>query len=213
MHLSPTPQRFRAAQAARAILGGEHPLARAEERVHWLGAQAAVSAALADRQRRRARRRRDELLVVLLAAAAVQIGILAGLFAAAGARRRRALELIAAGRAALPLAAVRRERARLARRVGALAASLERMRADARRPMRNRPVVAPLYFPSVIREVDAELAKTVCLLRDGTPDLAAVARTEELLGGESSPLYGPDVRRLREELARLQYALSARATV
>ena len=95
---------------------------------------------------------------------------------------------------------MRRERARLARRVGALAKSLERMRVDARRPMRNRPVVAPLYFPSVIREVDAELARTARLLRDGTPDLAAVARTEELLGGESSPLYGPDVLRLREEL-------------
>ena len=170
MHLSPSYQRFHAAQAARAMLGGEHPLARAEERMRWLRAQAAAD----------------------------------------GARRRRALELIAAGRAALPLAAVRRERARLARRVGALAESLERMRVDARRPMRNRPVVAPLYFPSVIREVDDELARTARLLRDGTPDLAAVARTEELLGGESSPLYGPDVLRLREELARLQYALSAR---
>jgi hypothetical protein len=210
MHPSRSFQRFQAAQAAQAILGGEHPLARAEERMRWLRAQAAADAALVTGSAAGILAGATELLVLLVAAAAVQVGIVVGLLAAAGVRRRRALELIAAGRAALPLAAVRRERARLARRVGALATSLERMRVDARRPMRNRPVVAPLYFPSVIREVDAELARTARLLRDGTPDLAAVARTEELLGGESSPLYGPDVRRLREELARLQYALSAR---
>jgi hypothetical protein len=209
MHLSPSFQRFRAAQA-RALLGGEHPLARAEERMRWLRAQAAADAALVTGSAAGLVAGATELLALLVAAATVQIGIIAGLFAAAGVRRRRALELIAAGRAALPLAAVRRERARLARRVGALAASLERMRVDARRPMRNRPIVAPLYVPSVIREVDADLERTARLLRDGTPDLAAVARTEELLGGESSPLYGPDVRRLREELARLQYALIAR---
>jgi hypothetical protein len=213
MHPSRSFQRFQAAQAAQAaqaMLGGEHPLARAEERMRWLRAQAAADAALVTGSAAGILAGATELLALLLAAAAVQVGIVVGLLAAAGVRRRRALELIAAGRAALPLAAVRRERARLARRVGALATSLERMRVDARRPMRNRPVVAPLYFPSVIREVDAELAQTARLLRDGTPDLAAVARTEELLGGESSPLYGPDVLRLREELARLQYALSAR---
>ena len=159
MHLSPSFQRFRAAQAARAILGGEHPLARAEERMRWLRAQAAADAALVTASAAGLAAGATQLLALLVAAAAVQIAIIAGLFAAAGARRRRALELIAAGRAALPLAAVRRERARLARRVGALARSLERMRVDARRPMRNRPVVAPLYFPSVIREVDAELAR------------------------------------------------------
>jgi hypothetical protein len=210
MHPSRSFQRFQAAQAAQAMLGGEHPLARAEERMRWLRAQAAADAALVTGSAAGVLAGATELLAVLVAAAAVQVGIVVGLLAAAGVRRRRALELIAAGRAALPLAAVRRERARLSRRVGALATSLERMRVDARRPMRNRPVVAPLYFPSVIREVDAELAQTARLLRDGTPDLAAVARTEELLGGESSPLYGPDVLRLREELARLQYALSAR---
>jgi hypothetical protein len=213
MHLSPTFQPSGAAQAARTVLGGEHPLARVEERIRWLRAQAAAVAALVTGSAAGLVVGATELLAVLLAAAVVQAGIVAGLVAAAGARRRRALELIAAGRAALPLAAVRRERARLARRVGALARSLERMRVDARRPMRDRSIVAPLYVPAVIREVDAELAQTARLLRDGTADLAAVARTEELLGGESSPLYGTDVRRLREELARLQYALSAASTL
>src|SRR4051812_16268789 len=168
MHLSPTPQRFRAAQAARTVLGGEHPLARAEERVHWLGAQAAASAALLTGSAAGLLAGATELLAVLLAAAAVQIAILAGLFAAAGVRRRRALELIAAGRAALPLAAVRRERARLARRVGALAPSPERMRVGGPRPMPNRPVGAPLHLPSVIRRGGGALARAAPPLRDGT---------------------------------------------
>jgi hypothetical protein len=180
-----------------------------EDRIRWLRRQGAAVATLLTGSAAALLAGATELLAVLLAATAVQTTIALGLVAALGARRRRALELIAAGRAGLPLEAVERERDRLAHRVGALAGSFDRLRIEARRPRRS--IVAPLYVPSVIREVDEELARTALLLRSARADVAAVARAEELLGGAASPLYGDDVRRLREELGRLQFALSMRA--
>jgi len=195
--------------SAQALLGSSHPLAVVEERIRALRRQTVVSAALLAGSAGALAAGATELLAVLLAASAVQITLALGLLAAVGARRRRAIELIVGGRASLPLAAVQRERRRLIRRVGALAASLDRLRTEAAR--RPRSIVAPLYVPRVIREVDAELARTARLLRTSQPDIAAIARAEQLLGGEASPLYGDDVGRLREELHRLQFELSSRA--
>ncbi len=203
--LRPTRQ----ALAARAVLGPGHPLAVVEERIRSLLRQEVVVAALVIGSVGALIAGATELLVVAVAATAVQAAVCLGLVAAVGARRRQALELIAAGRTALPVISVERERERLVRRVGALAASIDRIRAEARRPRRS--IVAPLYVPSIIRELDDELARTASLLRCDHPDLAAVARTEALLGSAVSPLYGTDVRRLREELRRLQFALSTRA--
>ncbi len=209
MHLSLTTRRGRRTETARALLGGGHPLVLVEERIRWLRRQGAAVATLLTGSAAALVAGATELLAVLLAATAVQATIAFGLLAAIGARRRRALELIVAGRAGLPLDAVERERDRLAHRVGALAGSLDRLRVEARRP--HRSIVAPLYVPSVIREVDEDLARTARLLRSARADVAAVARAEELLGGAASPLYGADVRALRDELGRLQFALSTRA--
>jgi hypothetical protein len=58
--------------------------------------------------------------------------------------------------------------------------------------------------PGVIRAADAELATTVRALC-ARPDASTVARVERLLCGASSPLYGEDARRLREELTRIHF--------
>ena len=59
-------------------------------------------------------------------------------------------------------------------------------------------------MPGVIRAADAELATTVRVL-SARPDASTVARVERLLCGASSPLYGKDARRLREELTRIHF--------
>jgi hypothetical protein len=118
---------------------------------------------------------------------------------------RHALELIAEGRGTLPVAAVARERARLLdpEHVRALAASLQELREEARSPIRRRPLAPPLYSRRVIREVDADLADVVAVLRRSRPAAVVVARAERLLTLASSPLYGEDARQLSEALRRL----------
>jgi hypothetical protein len=100
---------------------------------------------------------------------------------------------------------VRRQRARLLRpdHARALALSIDRIRAEARAGAGRGRLTAPLFSPPVIRELDAELARTAELLRGPAPGVVAIARTERLLGGERSPLYGQDPRRLGEELKRI----------
>jgi hypothetical protein len=206
MQLTAAIHRSDRATSAQEVLGREHPLARAEERVRWLEVQALVLAVVLTGSTGALVAGARELLAVLLAAGAVQVTVAIWLASAVGSRRERALSLIAAGRDRLPLEAVRRERARLAdpQRATLLARSLDRLRCEAGRPYGKRPIVAPLYVPAVIREVDAELTRIVRMLLTA-PRLVAVARAELLLRGPSSPLYGDDSLRLREELRRIQY--------
>jgi hypothetical protein len=194
------------ATSAEEILGREHPLAHAEERVGRLGAQSGTVAVVLVGSAAGLAAGARGLLAVLVAAAIVQTALAILLASAVACRHERALALIAAGRERLPLDAVRRERARLAdpRRATLLARSLERLRSEARRPYGGHPIGGPLYEPGVIREVDGELGGIVRALR-AAPRLVAVARAELLLRGPSSPLYGTDSRRLREELRRIQF--------
>jgi hypothetical protein len=150
-------------------------------------------------------------LRALVFTAAVVLAVLLGSRAnAARVRRERAVQLIADGRADVPMAAVEREARRLRdpRRVFLLARSLDALRLEARAPYRDRRT-RPLYVPGVIREVDAEVAMLARLMRAEPPraGLAATARAERLLGDAESPLYGDDPRRLREEIARVVSAL------
>ena len=142
----------------------------------------------------------------LLAGTLVQACLLVSLSAAVAVTRERALELIAEGRGALPLDCVRRRRARLLRthNVHGLADAIQALRREARSPYRQCPRRRPLYVPGVIRAADAELATTVRVL-SARPDASTVARVERLLCGASSPLYGEDARRLREELTRIHF--------
>ncbi len=147
------------------------------------------------------------VLPAIIAAALVEVTLLARLVVVAGDRRGSARDLIAAGRADLPVAAVQRERARLldARHVADLARSLDDLRLEAHAPYRDRPREHPLHAPSTVRRVDRELRSVIALLREPCPDLAFVARIEGLLSSPSSPLYGDDATRLRDELLRIAF--------
>jgi hypothetical protein len=205
MHLSPHPHRERPVDEPEALLGHEHPLVRADERMRTLRRQlVAVAALLAGS---------GILLLVdlgdtrglLLAAGVVLAWLGISLLTASASLHDRALDLIAEGRDALPLDAVRRQRERLLdpRHARALARSLDHIRSESRPGAHRRTFGPPLYVPSVIRQLDAELARIVALLRSPAPSVVAVARAERLLGGERSPLYGEDPRRLGEELRRI----------
>jgi hypothetical protein len=192
--------------AAQQVLGAEHPLARAEHRVRWLGHQAATLAALLPVGALALLAGAPGLRAGLLAGGLVEAWLLVALSAAAGVVRDRALDLIVEGRGSLPLASVRRRRARLMRprHVRRLAEAIEALRREARCAYRPHPSARPLYMPAIIREVDAELAAAVRVLR-ARPDATTIGRIERLLGGATSPLYGDEPKRLREELARIHF--------
>jgi hypothetical protein len=198
----------RPAASAEELLGAEHPLARADERVRWLGRQAATATALLPASGVLLLAGGSGVGLVTPVAALVAGLLLLALAAALDARRTRAVELVAQGRGALPIASVQQQCGRLARpgRAGRLAASVEALRRDARAPYRACPRRHELFVPAVIRQVDAELARTAELLRSELPDPATLARVELLLGGGYSPLYGDDAGRLREELNRICFA-------
>jgi hypothetical protein len=188
------------------VLGADHPLAHAEDRVRWLGRQAATLTALLP----------ASALVMVVGAPGMRAALLAGvivegwllvvLSAAVADMRERTLDLIVEGRGSLPLVCVERRRARLLRprHVRQLAKAIERLRREARSPYDRSPRCRPLYVPAVVRAVDADLAAAVRMLCD-RPDAATVGRVERLLSGESSPLYGDDSRLAREELARIHF--------
>jgi hypothetical protein len=197
----------RSATGAAEALGAGHPLARAEERVRWLGRQAATVAVLLPAGALLLLAGAPGWRLVLPAAAVAEGWLLLALVLALDARRARAVELIAQGRSALPIPSVQRKLARLPRRryISRLAASVEALRLEARASYRACPRRRPLYVPTVIRQVDAELARIAELLRGEEPDPVTIARVEVLLGGESSPLYEHDPERLREELHRIEF--------
>jgi len=188
-------------------------LAVAEERLRRAGRQAAAVVALLAGACAAGLTAGADVRAVAAAGGAVLVVLAIAAALALDDRRAGALALIARGDATPPLPAVRRERARLTRssHVRALAHSLDAMRAEAQRPYRDRPIGRPLYTPAVIVAVDAELARVSIALRTSRPEPTAIARTELLLGSAFSPLYGTDLRPLRDELGRLLFLLDGSA--
>jgi len=144
-------------------------------------------------------------VATVLAALLVRAGALAAM------RRRRAVELIAEGRGALPLQVVVRERQRLLDPVQRerLARSLDVIRTGAERPPGDCHRIPPLYSVWVVRAVSSELSRAAGLVRnDG--GLCGLARAEQLITDGHSPLYGDDEVALRQELDRIHLLLARR---
>jgi hypothetical protein len=107
---------------------------------------------------------------------------------------------------------VQRERRRLlapAYRAG-LARSLDELRHEAEHPVPRPRWASPLYTPPVLQTVAPQLAETSRLLRRNEVSPAGVAMIDRLLGAHDSPLYGPDARRVSEELHHIHFALCGR---
>jgi hypothetical protein len=210
MHITPPSIRsFHEIALAEDALGAREPLVAILERYASAVAQLSVT------------------LVVTLASALVLIadqpaalpvliggGIAALSFALRVAmtaidRRDGVLQLIVAGRSAVPIPAVRRELARLldpARRAS-LARSYEAVGEPPGRSGRVPDRGWVLTAPSVVAEVRPELLRIARLLRGERAPARGVAAAERLLCGPASSLFGRDVETLRQDLRRIGFLL------
>jgi hypothetical protein len=148
-------------------------------------------------------------LSLALAGVVVQLGLGCRLAALRARRQELCLGLIVAGRQALPLACVDRERRRLLdpRTWERPATSIDEILEIAAGQLPLHPAVRPIFHVRVIRQVGPELRQVASLLRGGAPCVRGVAAVEWLLTSPASPLYGVEVEQLRQELGRVRSLL------
>jgi hypothetical protein len=143
-------------------------------------------------------------LVAGAAAAATGFGIRWLLLAQE--KRGACLDLIAAGGETLPLAALQRERSRLAspRHQAHLARSLARL---TRRESAADfvPTARPPTDARVLSDAAPGLRDIQRLMESGEVSVRAVALVERLISAPLSPLYGSEAGELKRELGRIRY--------
>jgi hypothetical protein len=193
-----------------AVLGPDHPLARADSRLRTLRSQLAVTAVLAALSLLASTLLGAQALHVAAGAAVVSLVLAGAVLLARASLRERALELIASGREDLPLPAVESERERLSDR---------RYRRRLARTLDVISVAEPAAWEwwspiagnrDAVQGSHAELAEIARLLRE-LPSVRAcgVALVTRLVrDGATSPLYQGPAPRLREELGRIRHVLN-----
>jgi hypothetical protein len=198
-------------RSASAVLGSDHPLARATDALDNIVRQSlAVAAVLVGSI--------IDLIVgrpwggtLAASAAIVLLGLAAIATACKKAQRDRALSLIREGRENVPVAAVQRQRRRLGdpRTRTTLARSLTDM-IDQASPRRGLLAcrICPLFDRAVIRTVADDLRAVIRLLDTDHAPVRGVALVEHLLIDAFSPLYGNQTEPLRQELHRIAHLLT-----
>ena len=191
-----------------ALLGPDHPLARAEVRERLLRAQFAVTVVFGIAAAVLSPLLGRPALHLSVGAAAVGGAFLVAAWFARLRLRVRAFELIASGREELPLAAVECESLRLRdrryRRKLASTLTVITMQPD------NRDWWTPVTGDrESVRGARAELLEIATLLRElPTVKARGVALVTRLVrDGATSPLYQGPAPRLREELGRIRHVL------
>ena len=198
-------------RSASAVLGSDHPLARATDALDSVVRQSlAVAAVLVGS------------IIDLLAgltwaatlaasAAIVLVGLTVIATACRQTQRDRALALILEGRENVPVAAVQRQRRRLLdpRTRATLARNLAVMieQASTRRGFQACRI-CPLFDRAVIRAVADDLRAVIRLLGSDHAPVRGVAVVEHLLTDAFSPLYGNQAEPLRQELHRIGHLLT-----
>lgn len=195
--------------AAEGLLGAGHPfvgaLRRSEtgfEQLVWVtGVQAAGVVFLFGNH--------GFGLFLAIAGLVVQAVVACRLAALRARRRELCLDLIIGGRQGLPLACLARESRRLLepRTLERLATSVDEVVEIAARPLALHPANRPLFDVRVVRRVAPELRQIASLLRGAAPCPRGVAAVEWLPSSSATPLYGPEVEPLRQELGRARYLL------
>jgi len=209
-HLMPTASEHRGAATA---LGERHPLTMALARTRTVARQTVVAAAVVPAGVA-AMIAHLPLGPVVTAATALVVVV----FAAVWTSTRRTLvdavhELIVEGDRSLMLPAVVRERRRLdsQKEQECLARSLEQALEDAWSWYSTPPRSRGLPGVVCLRDATPEARAVIRRLRSGQVAVRGVAMTARLLtDGLRSPLYSGDRRRLREELARIRFALESK---
>jgi hypothetical protein len=199
-----------AAQSARTVLGSAHPLSRATEAVtavarQWLTCAAILAGSII------AQLERHPWGTVLTASSALVLAALTALLVILKQRvSDRAIELIAEGREALPIATVRRHRQRLTapKTRNALAKTLDTSIRQATNPPRIvTRGTRPLFDIRVIAGVATDLREVVVLLQSGNPPAPGVALIDRLITDGQSAFYGHEIEPLRQELHHIRQAL------
>ena len=200
-------------RGAANVLGERHPLTRALARNRTVARQTVVAAAVVPAGVA-AMIAHLPLGPVVTAATALVVVV----FAAVWTSTRRTLvdavhELIVEGDRSLMLPAVVRERRRLdsQKEQECLARSLEQALEDAWSWYSTPPRSRGLPGVVCLRDATPEARAVIRQLRSGQVAVRGVAMTARLLtDGLRSPLYSGDRRRLREELARIRFALDSK---
>ena len=198
------------AQTAATVLGPTHPLPRAVDAVgrvarQWWACAAIVAGALIAQLERH-----PWAAALALSAGLVLLTLTVGILALRQRVRDEAIQLIAEGRDALPIAVVQRQRQRLVSRrtTAGLARTLETMLGQALNPPRLMTKGArPLFCIRVIASAAPELRGVISLLQTEPARARGVALIERLITDGGSPLYAREARALREELRRVRSAL------
>jgi hypothetical protein len=191
---------------ASALLGIDHPLARAIDDCQSTKRQCVAVAAITVGCIRPLVEGHT-WAVSLTAAATITLAVLTLVLAGRyQAIRDRAIELIAHGQDTVDVEAIQKQRRRLLRQrtQASLAHCLDDMVRQARRPGSRQMQPAPSLFDyRVIQTVSGDLQTIAVLLRDGRADAPELARLEWLVTHAESALYGHEVPRLRLELQQL----------
>jgi hypothetical protein len=194
-----------------ALLGPDHPLARATEALQSAVRQAVAVAAVLTGSIINLGEGRHWATTLAASAAAVLLAVAVVIGVFRQRKRDCALALILEGRERVPLAAVRRQRQRLLDQrtrtalAGNLSSIIEQASACRRLPACR---IVPLFDRAVITAVADDLWTVSALLRACRAPARGIALTERLLIDARSPLYGNDAEMLRDELHRISLHLN-----
>ena len=200
-----------APRSASAVLGSDHPLARATEALDSVVRQSLAVAAVLVGSTIDLMAGRAWAATLAASATVVLVGLTVIAAACRQSQRDRALALILEGRDSVPVAAVQRQRRRLLepRTRTTLARNLAAI-IDQASPCRGLLAcrICPLFERAVIRAVAEDLRAVIRLLGSEQAPVRGVALVEHLLTDAFSPLYGNQVEPLRDELHRIGHLLT-----
>jgi hypothetical protein len=193
-----------------AVLGSDHPLARASDALDSVVRQSLAVAAVLVGSIINLIAGRTWAATLAASAAIVLAGLTAIATACKQTQRDRALALILEGRENLPVVAVQRQRRRLLdpRTRTTLARNLTEM-IDEASPRHGLLAcrICPMFDRAVIRAVADDLCAVIRLLHSDQAPVRSVALVEHLLASAFSPLYGNQAEPLRHELRRIRRGL------
>lgn len=150
-------------------------------------------------------------LALAVAAAVVQLALDVRFGMLKLHRRELCRDLVIGGRERLPLAALDCELRRLRdpRHQARLARAVEELADTADHDHHELGFGPPLYSRRVLAAVQPQLRDLVPSLRADGAGVRGVALLDRLITSGTSPLYGKQVRSLRDELGRIRYLLGS----
>jgi hypothetical protein len=192
-------------RSPQAVLGADHPFARALDLVGVLRRQIAVTTLALVAVAVGLLVRIDWALPALTIGLVVELVLALGLAIAVSDARERVRDLVIQG-AEVDVPAVARERRRLQskRQRYALARSLEDLVRSSEQLDHDAGRLHQIYDPLMIRRVGSQLLALASDLRSASLGVRGVARVERLLTSGSSPVFGNQLDELRAELLRIR---------